>query len=339
MKKFKVAVIGCGTISVMHLDSIVNFDLCELVAVCDIKEDRAKKAAEKYNTKYYTDYKLMLENEELDAVHLCLPHYIHTDVSQYVLTKGVNVLCEKPMSIDYKSAEDTVLLAEEKGLKYGIIFQCRYNTPACLVKKRITDGKLGKVECANLLLTWDRSDNYYSNSDWKGTWEKEGGGVIIDQAIHTVDLVNWFIDSKPVSVQSSLHNRNHKIMEVEDTAEGLILYENGTRFSFYTMNHYLSNDPIQIKLICENGTAVLSYGEATITYSNGETEYVENQPQKMVSYTGGKDYWGTQHAVQILQFYKSLLGEEELEMSGREALKTHKIICDIYNNDDQKLRK
>ncbi len=339
MNKFKVAVIGCGTISVMHLDSIVNIGLCELVAVCDIKEDRAKKAAEKYNTKYYTDYKKMIEREKLDAVHICLPHYIHTSVSQYALSNGINVLSEKPMSIDYKSAEDTVLLAEEKGLNYGIIFQCRYNTPACLVKKRITDGKLGKVKCANLLLTWDRSDNYYSNSDWKGTWEKEGGGVIIDQAIHTVDLVNWFIDSKPVSVQSSLHNRNHEIMEVEDTAEGLILYENGTRFSFYTMNHYLSNDPIQIKLICENGTAVLSYGEATITYNNGEVEQVENQPQKMVSYTGGKDYWGTQHAVQILQFYKSLLGEEELEMSGREALKTHKIICDIYNNDDQKLRK
>lgn len=339
MEKFKVAVIGCGTISVMHLDSIVNIGLCDLVAVCDVKEDRAKKAAEKYNTKYYTDYKKMIECEKLDAVHICLPHHIHTTVSQYALSNGIHVLSEKPMSIDYKSAEDTVLLAEEKGLNYGIIFQCRYNTPSNLIKSRVTDGKLGRVKCANLLLTWDRSDDYYSKSDWKGTWEKEGGGVIIDQAIHSLDLANWFIDSNPVSVQSSLHNRNHAIMEVEDTAEGLVRYENGALLSFYTMNHYMCNDPIQIKMICENGKAVLSYGEATITYDNGEVEHVDNVPQKMVSYSGGKDYWGTQHAVQILQFYKALLGEEPLKTTGREALNTHKIICAIYENDDQKLRK
>ena len=333
-RKLKVAVIGCGNISVMHLDSIIALDEAELVAVCDIKQHLAEETAKKYNVKAYTDYNEMFKKEGLDAVHLCLPHYIHTVVANDALRAGINVLSEKPMSIKYEDAVETVELAEKLGLKYGVIFQCRYNTPSELVKNRIKDGRLGAVKCGRTTLTWSRSDNYYGHSDWKGTWDKEGGGVIIDQAIHSLDLANWFIDSEAVEVQSSLHNRNHAIMIVEDSAEGLIKYKNGALLSFFAMNNYLIDEPIEIRLYCENGKATLSYDEATITYNDGTTETVDNHPQNIVKYSGGKDYWGSQHAVQIHQFYNAVLGEEELEISGKEALKIQKIVCDIYANND-----
>ena len=188
MKKIRAAVIGCGNISVMHLDSITALDESELVAVCDIKPERAKEAAEKYGTKAYTDYHEMFEKEELDVVHICLPHYLHTVVARDAFRAGIHVLSEKPMSIDYEDAVETVELAEKLNVKYGVIFQCRYNTPSQLVKKRITDGRLGAVKCGRTTLTWYRSDNYYGGSDWKGTWDKEGGGVVIDQAIHSLDF-------------------------------------------------------------------------------------------------------------------------------------------------------
>ena len=334
MNKIRAAVIGCGNISVMHLDSIAALDESELVAVCDIKEERAAAAASKYHTTAYTDYHELFEKERPDVVHLCLPHYLHTIVARDAFLAGIHVLSEKPMSIHYDDAVATVELAEQCKVKYGVIFQCRYNTPSVLVKKRITDGRLGAVKCGRTTLTWHRPDNYYGGSDWKGTWDKEGGGVIIDPAIHSLDLANWFIDSTPVEVQSSLHNRNHKIMVVEDSAEGLIKYENGSLLSFYAMNNYLVDEPIEIRLLCENGTARLSYDEATITYHDGTVETVKNQPQKIVSYTGGKPYWGTRHAVQIDQFYRAVSGIEPLEISGREALKIQKIICDIYANND-----
>lgn len=338
MKKIRAAVIGCGNISVMHLDSITALEESELVAVCDVKEERALAAAEKYHAEAFTDYKEMFEKVKPDVVHLCLPHYLHTVVARDAFKAGIHVLSEKPMSIDYEDAVKTVEMAEECGVLYGVIFQCRYNTPSVLVKKRICDGRLGQVKCARSTLTWYRPDDYYGKSDWKGTWDKEGGGVVIDQVIHSIDMTNWFIDSKPVKVQSSLHNRNHEIMIVEDTAEGFIKYENGCTYAFYAMNNYLVDEPIEIRLVCEHGKATLSYGEAVITYDDGTVETVKNQPQKIVSYTGGKDYWGTQHAVQIDQFYKSVLGMEKLEISGREALKIQKIICDIYANDDMKIR-
>lgn len=332
MKKLRVAVIGCGSISVMHLDSIKNIDSCELVAVCDIKADAVNKAAEKYNTKAYTDYKEMIKTEKLDAVHICLPHYLHVPVSCYAFENGVNVLSEKPMSISYDDAVIAVETAEKHNVKYGVIFQCRYNTPSQLIKKRITDGRLGAVKCGRTTLTWYRPDNYYDSSDWKGTWDKEGGGVVIDQAIHSLDLANWMIDCEPVEIQSSLNNRNHKTMVVEDTAEGLIKYKNGALLSFFAMNNYLCDDPIEIRLLCENGRAVFSYDKAVIEYNDGTIETVENQLDD-ISYTGGKEYWGFKHYAQIVQFYNSILGKEQLEITGKEALKTQKIICDIYKNN------
>ncbi len=337
MNKLKIAVIGCGSISCMHLDAANELPQSQLVAVCDIKPDRADKAAKQYGVKAYYDYKQMIAEQSLDAVHICLPHYIHTTVAQYALEHGVNVISEKPMSISYQDAVDTVNLAEKLNLKYGVIFQCRYNTPSQFVKENITNGKLGAVKCGRVVLTWYRSDNYYDTSDWKGTWDKEGGGVVIDQAIHSLDLANWFINSTPTQIQSSLHNRNHEIMVVEDSAEGLIKYQNGSILSFYAMNNYFVDEPIEIRLVCENGTARLSYDAAVIYYNDGTTESVKNEPQTLVSYTGGKEYWGFQHALQINNFYNSLLGTEPLEITGKEALKIQNIICQIYRNSDTKI--
>lgn len=332
MEKIRVCVVGCGSISVMHLDSIKLLPQSKLVGVCDIKEERAKKASEKYGANWYTDYMEMFKSEKPDAVHICLPHYLHTVVAMDAFKMGINVISEKPMSIDYASAEAAVEFAENKNLKYGVIFQCRYNTPAIIVKRRIEEGKLGRVKCSRVILTWHRPDDYYDTSDWKGTWEKEGGGVVIDQAIHSLDLANWFINSTPIEVQSALHIRNHSKLVVEDTAEGLIKYENGSLLAFYAMNNYLIDDTIEIRMVCENGNAVVSYDNATIKYYNGEVEEFDNRPQTQVMYSGGKEYWGSQHATQIEQFYRSVLGEEELEISGKEALKIQKIVCEIYKN-------
>lgn len=334
MKKIRAAVIGCGNVSVMHPEPIKALDEAELVGVCDLKSEKAQAAAGKYNTTAYFNYKEMFEAAKPDVVHLCLPHYLHASVACDAFRAGIHVLSEKPMSIRYADAEDAVKLAERCDVLYGVIFQCRYNTPSMLVKSRITEGRLGAVRCGRSVLTWCRSDDYYSDSDWKGTWDKEGGGVIIDQAIHSLDLANWFIDSTPIRVQSSLHNRNHEIMTVEDSAEGLIEYENGCVFGFYAMNNYYVDEPIEIRLVCENGTARLSYDDAVINYNDGTSETVYNRPQEIVSYSGGKPYWGTQHAVQIDRFYRAVLGGEPLQISGREALKIQKIICDIYNNND-----
>ncbi len=330
MKKLRVGIIGCGRISVMHLVSADKLEESELVCCCDIIAERAEQTANRYGIKPYTDYKEMLDKEQLDAVHICLPHYLHSLVASYAFTKGVNVLTEKPMDVDYKSAENAVKLAEEKGVLFGVIFQCRYNNSAKLVKNALQSGKLGKIISARSTLTWARPDEYYNESDWKGTWDKEGGGVIIDQAIHSIDLVNWMIDSEIESVSVSMANRGHQLVKVEDSAEGLITYKNGVKYGFYCMNNYGCDEPIEIKLLCENGKVTFNYDDAFIVYNDGTTEEA-HQDENLCEYDGGKDYWGFQHIRQIEQFYKACLGKEELEISGKEALKTHKLIMALYD--------
>ena len=232
LTKIRVGVIGCGRVSVMHLGSIALLPEAELIACCDIKKDRAEAAAKKYGVKAYTSYEEMLNTEKLDAVHLCLPHYLHCKVACYAFEKGVNVLTEKPMDIDLQTAENAVKTAEEKGVLFGVVSQCRYNNSAQLVKRAVESGKLGKIISARSILTWTRPDEYYAESDWKGIWDKEGGGVVIDQAIHSIDLVNWLVDSEMESVSCSMANRGHKIVDVEDSAEGLITYKSGVRYGF-----------------------------------------------------------------------------------------------------------
>ncbi len=327
----KVGIVGCGNIFTMHATSCDHLENAELVGVCDIKPERARAAAEKYHVPAYTDYRELIDPQKIDVVHICVPHYLHPVISRYALEQGVHVLCEKPMSIRYEDGEANVKLAEEKGLCYGIIFQCRYNDTAKLIREQLDNGKLGKVISARCTLTWCKPDSYYALSDWKGTWEKEGGGVIIDQAIHSLDLANWFIGSKPVEVQAHIANRAHSIMKVDDTGEGFVRYENGATLSFWAMNNYGCDDPIEIRLFCENGKAIMSYDDARIEFSDGTVLSVSQQPDG-IYYEGGKDYWGFQHIREIQDFYDAVEHHREPTISGREALKIQKLICAIYES-------
>lgn len=326
----KIAIIGCGNIFCMHATSASNIPGVKIVGVCDIKKERAVLQAEKYNTKAYFDYKEMIDAEKPDVVHICLPHNLHSVVTEYALLHNVNVLCEKPMALNYDDAVRLVEIAKNKDLKYGVIFQCRYNDAAVAVKKQLNSGRLGKILSARVVLTWNRPDEYYSSSDWKGTWEKEGGGLIINQMIHSLDLAHWFIDSETVEVQSSLHNRKHKKIEVEDTAEGFVRYKNGTCLFFYGTNNYAQDEPIEIRLCCESGLVTMSYDEALIKFNDGEKIKVKQKDDE-IKFENGKDYWGVRHISQIRNFYESVILDKTPDITGEKVLSTEKLICDIYD--------
>lgn len=327
----RVGIVGCGNIFTMHATSCDHLENAVLTGVCDIKKDRVDKAAKKYNVKAYYDYKELIDKDKIDLVHICVPHYLHPIISKYALERGVHVLCEKPMAIKYEDAIENVRIAEENGVKYSIIFQCRFNDTSRLVKENILNGRLGKVLSARVVLTWCKPDEYYSLSDWKGTWDKEGGGVIIDQAIHSLDLANWFINDEPISVQSHLTNRGHSIMEVDDTGEGFIRYKNGATLSFWAMNNYACDEAIEIRMCCEKGKVYMSYDDARIEFNDG-TVLTVHQGAGNIDYENGKDYWGFQHIRQIADFYDAVENDREPLITAKEALKIQKLICDIYKN-------
>lgn len=331
-KRFRVGVIGCGRISPMHLLSLKNIEDVQLVSVCDIDFPKAVAAGKTYETKPYSSYEEMIEQEHLDAVHLCLPHDLHIPTSLFALSHGVNVLSEKPIAIHAEDALPAISLAKEKGLQYGVSFQTRFEPSVQLVKRRLEEGKLGRILGVSSILTWSRSDEYYRDSSWKGTWAHEGGGVLIDQAIHSLDLCRYLIGSKPVSVSASAHVRGHEQIEVEDVAEGLFTFEDGTRYSFYAMNYFPDDEPIRLTLICEKGKAFLSYDDAEIIYSDGSEEQSHQKKDHLFLSGAGKDYWGLCHYDLIKNFYRALAGVEKLAVPAEDALITQKMVDGVYRS-------
>jgi len=338
MKSFKAAIVGCGNIFPMHAVSIKRSENVELVAVCDIKKDRAVDRAEEFDCKYYLDYKEMIDQEELDVVHICTPHYMHAPIAIYAANAGINILTEKPMSIEEKDAAEMIATAEDNDVTLGVIFQNRYNPGSVLIKENLESGNLGKILSGKMSVTWKRTDEYYSNSDWKGTWDKEGGGVVIDQAIHTLDLMRWFVNSEVEYVESSIDNRTHEIIEVEDIAEGVIGFKNGVINCFYTMNYYTYDAPVEIELHCEKGLVKMTGDKGIITFNDGREMIADSDPRVSFDYGDSKSYWGVSHIKQITNYYQSLATGVKPDITGKEAFKTQQMICAIYQSGKKEKR-
>ena len=332
MEKFRVGIIGCGNIHPLHASSVRVLENAQLVAVCDERRERAERTAAAFECKAYTDWKAMVEADDIDVIHICTPHYLHAPMAIYALEHGKHVLTEKPMAIKPEDAEAMNAAAEKSGKTLGVIFQNRYNPGSVLVKEALESGKLGKVRSAKCALYWNRPDAYYAADAWRGSWEQEGGGVMINQAIHTLDMLRWFMDSMPEYVDTIIANRFHPTIEVEDMAEGVIAYKNGVLTSFHLVNYYACDENITVDLFCEKGKVHIEAEKATITYKDGHVEQKENDPNEKVPFAPGKGYWGVGHYKQIADFYNSLAKGEEPKISGKEAIKTQKLICALYES-------
>lgn len=334
MKKFKAGIIGCGNIYEMHANALEKLEMVELVAVCDTKEERVKAASDKYQATPYLDYEEMFEKEELDVIHICLPHYLHEAATISAANHGIHVLTEKPMSVSVESAERMIEASKKANIELGIIFQNRYTNGAETLKELISTGALGKVLAGKCQVTWSRDDAYYSKSDWKGTWEKEGGGVIIDQAIHTLDLINWLLDQTPESIEATIRNRAHEKIEVEDFAEGVIKYKEGTIISFMANNYYSFDAPVEVEFHTEKAVVRITGARLQVDYFDERESLIADIPAEDYEKAGvaSKTYWGTGHIIQIKEFYQHLLGEKQFLVTGEEALKIQKIVAGIYQS-------
>ncbi len=331
--KFKVGIVGCGSIFLMHAQSLINTPDVELVAVCDIRPFRAQRAAKRYNCHYYLDYKQMLEKEDLDVVHILTPHYLHPPMAIAALNKKINVLTEKPVSINPQDARNMIKAARKNNVKLGVIFQNRYNPGSQLVKQNLLTGRLGKVKAAKLILSYHKPDSFYKKSDWKGRLDKEGGGVLIDQAIHFIDVLSWFIDDEVEYVQANTARRMHKFIEVEDLAEGVIKFKKGAYICFYLINFYSYDADPEIEIDCQNGRVKIIKDSAKIGFYNGKALEAKPKPREYIDYgKGRRDYWGYCHWIQIKEFYQALRKGCEPQVNGKEALKTQEIVWNIYKS-------
>jgi len=260
-KQVKLAVIGVGAMGSSHAHDIAEIPQTQLVAVCDLISDRAEIISKKYGCAYFTDYKTMLDNIELDGVIIATPHNAHTPISIECLRRGIHVLTEKPLAVhilDGEKMRETyqIALSANPDLKFGIMFQQRTFGYWKTVKEMLGTGVLGKIIRITWIITdWFRTQTYYNNGGWRATWRGEGGGVLLNQCPHNLDLFQWFV-GMPAKIQGFAKLGKYHDIEVEDEVTAFFEFENGAIGHFITSTAE-SPGTNRLEIIAEMGKLVV----------------------------------------------------------------------------------
>ena len=226
MKKIKIGIIGCGKVAHIHAAALQALKNSEFVGVCSRDEQRAKLFAGQYQVSPYTNLDTFLSQSGIEAVIICTPHPFHLLPAVRAAKNGIHVLVEKPLASSLADCDEMIKVAKNAGVKLGVISQRRFYEPVHRVKKAIEENKIGKPILATVTMLGWRDQNYYQSNSWRGTWKEEGGGVLVNQAPHQLDLLQWFLG--PIDeLYGMWANLNHLYLEVEDTALAVIRFKNG----------------------------------------------------------------------------------------------------------------
>ncbi|MFU8946295.1 Gfo/Idh/MocA family protein [Mycetocola zhadangensis] len=322
----RIAVVGCGDISALHFTAIAGQNNVTLVAVCDVDEGRLAAASQSHGVPGFTNHRQMLDELTPDVVHICTPHNTHAALAIDALDRGVSVVLEKPVAHTRDEATRLVDAAKRSDASIAVCFQNRYNAPVQAAAEILATGAVGTVHGAAATVIWHRSAEYYQDRPWRGRWSTGGGGLLMNQAIHTLDLVQWLMG--PVtSVRGSASTRFlDDVIEVEDTADMVLTHESGARSVFYTTLAYVANAPVTLEIVAENATLRLC-GDLTVTWADGRVETVRERALP----TGERAYWGISHELLIADFYQRVQTGSSFWIDPAEARKSFDIIQDIYD--------
>ncbi len=328
----KVGIIGCGGIAQVHGWVLQNMENAELTATCDVELNRAEALSQRYGTgtaTVYTDWHELCDSD-VDVVHICTPHYLHASMAVELLRHGKAVFMEKPCAVSREEFEE--LQAEDKRHpgKLGFCFQNRYNETTQAVDGLVAEGKIGRVTGGRAFVTWRRDEGYYSGSPWKGFFATEGGGVLINQSIHTLDLLLRYLGS-PEQVEATLSNHHLKgVIEVEDTVEAWMAFDDGARACFYASNGYAVDAPVLLELQGEKGRITVNGSEVTLWTVEGSTEHVSYETANGI----GKGYWGCGHQACIRDFYRCLEEGERFQGDVKGVENTFETMTRIYEKGE-----
>lgn len=324
----RVGVIGLGDVSMIHLHAIKSSDKAELVAVCDIDETKSNLIE---NVNFYKDYIEMIEKENLDCVHICLPHYLHYPVTKQVANLGVNVLLEKPLCLDTEEAERFRHLSDSIGTNVCICLQNRYNNTVEKIEEIVKSGVYGKVVGLKGIVAWNRPKDYYTVKPWRGKMEFAGGGVMINQAIHTLDLIQ-LLGGEIASIKGNIDNFLDYDIEVEDTVNAIINFENGAKGVFFATIANAANSSVELEVILEKGMFIIRDSKL---YRQVDGELIELAEDEKLS--GAKHYYGASHAKLIDRYYDCLLSNSTDYINIEDAIPSIKIIDSIrYSSENDK---
>ncbi|MBN1639973.1 MAG: Gfo/Idh/MocA family oxidoreductase [Anaerolineae bacterium] len=336
MGKLRWGIIGCGVIAPSHADSVVGSEYADLVAVCDIDSEKGAEFAERYGgVAFYRDYHEMLRDGGLDAVSICTPSGLHSEMTIAAAEAGVNVLCEKPMAITVPQIDAMMAAVEKTGIKLEVIFQRRTYQITQTVREAVQSGVLGQLTLADAYLKYYRSPAYYQSADWRATWALDGGGALMNQGVHGIDVLTWIMgDVESVYAKASAKVRD---IEVEDTCVALVTFANGAYGVIEGTTSSNPGEPTTFYFHGEKGTIVLSdRGIEKWAVSSDKSIVARNDPDKCVGREGPsatsdpRAISHSGHRAQVDDLCMAVTQDREPMITGGSARKAVELILAIY---------
>lgn len=344
----RIGVIGCGAIHSTHCDAIREVEGAVLAAVCDEVPEKAKAAGEKYDVPALSRLRDLWQH--VDAVTVAVPSGLHARVGIAAAKAGKHVLAEKPVDITLKKATALLDACRSAGVKLGVVSQHRFAGDLQRLHDAAQGGELGKLILGDAYVKWYRTQAYYDSGDWRGTWSLDGGGCLMNQGVHYVDMIQWIMGGVR-AVQAQVRTASHDI-EVEDVAAALIEYKNGAIGVIQGSTSVYPGLAERLEVHGTAGTVIAEADRIKLWETNPEedgSKYgrgVQSQPVPNVhthepeesAGTGASDpsaIWGEQHRLQIEDFVRAILDNREPAMTGEMALEPLKIILAIYKSSRQ----
>ena len=255
MEKVRFGVIGTGGMGSGHCRTMAEIEEVELTAVCDVVEDVARSVGEKHGVPWFTKPEELLDSGLVDAVIIATPHYFHPPIAIEAFKRSIHVLSEKPIAVTVSAADEMIQAAKTSGCRFGVMYQMRSSGRMQAARRIVEEGRLGEIYRTLMVMGWYRSQAYYDSGGWRATWVGEGGGVLINQAPHSLDLFTW-LGGLPSRLTGATRTRRHQI-EVEDEAFAVLEYPNGGHGYLYASTIEAPGDD-RLELCGDCGKLILS---------------------------------------------------------------------------------
>ncbi|MCH2659534.1 Gfo/Idh/MocA family oxidoreductase [bacterium] len=348
MAELNTALVGCGKIGRTHALALRDATPSNFVAVCDADPERAQAFAAEFGVEPFTKVGAMVERARIDAVCVSTPHPLHAPIVVEALAHGAHALVEKPLAASLEDCDRMIAAAKDANRKLGVISQRRLYAPALRIKQAIDAGKIGRPVLGVMMMFNWRDRAYYESDPWRGKWDTEGGGVLVNQAPHQLDLLQWYMG--PIAeVKAYWGNLNHPYIEVEDTAVAAIRFQNGGLGSLVASNSQKPGIYSKIHIHGENGASLGVQTDAGATFVAGASGVAEPPVTDIWSVPGEEDllpqfqaedraafadidateYY---HALQIADFLAAIIEDRDPMVTGPDGRRAVELFTAIYRS-------
>jgi len=333
-KTYTFGILGCGMISVTHAEAIAQIPEAKLVGAADASYARAEEFAKKYGIRAYESYDAMLADPAVDIICICTPSRFHADNSIRALEHHKHVVLEKPMALNMEEANLVVEASEKNHCLLTVISQLRFAEDVIKIKRMMEEKAFGNIVLCHLTMKYWRPTEYFTSSDWRGRIECEGGGALMNQGIHGIDLLSYVV-GMPTVLQGKVRTLYHDVT-VEDTAVAVVSFENGAMGTIEASTCAYPGSPRRLYIQGDRGFVTLQERKILNLYTDTEKIDIEHLPDLTANSASVANVTDcTLHARQITNLIHAIEGKEALVLDAHEGRKAISIIQDIYRTSRQ----